>query len=87
MRQEGLARYLDERFRDGFGDGPQPCGQPAGQDRQEFAPLRMDFELLGPDRVAVVAFRGRSAEVVLAPTASTSLAEMRLRLLDWRDYD
>jgi magnesium chelatase subunit D len=33
------------------------------------------------DRVAVVAFRGDGAEVLLAPTASIQLAEMRLREL------
>jgi magnesium chelatase subunit D len=33
------------------------------------------------DRVAVVAFRGGGAELVLAPTASVQLAEMRLREL------
>lgn len=33
------------------------------------------------DRVALVSFRGRSAEVVLAPTASVELANLKLRAL------
>lgn len=33
------------------------------------------------DRVALVAFRGRDAEVVLSPTASVELAQLRLRSL------